>query len=39
MQQITAVVPYYFLVWYNGNAANNSPYMAVVPYYFLVWYN
>ena len=34
-----AVVPYYFLVWYNvaaGTAVNAS---AVVPYYFLVWYN
>ena len=34
-----AVVPYYFLVWYNASifAYTNDP--AVVPYYFLVWYN
>ena len=34
-----AVVPYYFLVWYNATAYGDGRVMAVVPYYFLVWYN
>ena len=34
-----AVVPYYFLVWYNAYAVLTTPPHAVVPYYFLVWYN
>ena len=34
-----AVVPYYFLVWYNQNPIYPVQYIAVVPYYFLVWYN
>ena len=34
-----AVVPYYFLVWYNTGAVYESLVNAVVPYYFLVWYN
>ena len=34
-----AVVPYYFLVWYNLLDAFRSGDTAVVPYYFLVWYN
>ena len=34
-----AVVPYYFLVWYNTSLINNFSVFAVVPYYFLVWYN
>ena len=39
MQTIIAVVPYYFLVWYNGSLHPVVPVSAVVPYYFLVWYN
>ena len=34
-----AVVPYYFLVWYNNDVFSVSEEDAVVPYYFLVWYN
>ena len=34
-----AVVPYYFLVWYNNFVPGGSGTIAVVPYYFLVWYN
>ena len=34
-----AVVPYYFLVWYNDPALVALLLYAVVPYYFLVWYN
>ena len=34
-----AVVPYYFLVWYNFVFAHWFRQNAVVPYYFLVWYN
>ena len=34
-----AVVPYYFLVWYNHRCRIRGEPMAVVPYYFLVWYN
>ncbi len=34
-----AVVPYYFLVWYNGAKKLWVNVDAVVPYYFLVWYN
>ena len=34
-----AVVPYYFLVWYNMVANEVDGNNAVVPYYFLVWYN
>ena len=34
-----AVVPYYFLVWYNSLAETLRKDTAVVPYYFLVWYN
>ena len=34
-----AVVPYYFLVWYNLGDKIPQPVVAVVPYYFLVWYN
>ena len=34
-----AVVPYYFLVWYNIKKLKNIEKAAVVPYYFLVWYN
>ena len=34
-----AVVPYYFLVWYNFGTGWESAVSAVVPYYFLVWYN
>ena len=36
---MTAVVPYYFLVWYNFNTNTKFSLSAVVPYYFLVWYN
>ena len=35
----SAVVPYYFLVWYNAKASSILLGVAVVPYYFLVWYN
>ena len=34
-----AVVPYYFLVWYNSVPPVARIIIAVVPYYFLVWYN
>ena len=34
-----AVVPYYFLVWYNNKRIVRGFRKAVVPYYFLVWYN
>ncbi len=34
-----AVVPYYFLVWYNNTCIYVPDNAAVVPYYFLVWYN
>ena len=34
-----AVVPYYFLVWYNKSSGASCSLIAVVPYYFLVWYN
>ena len=34
-----AVVPYYFLVWYNALLWLWPAAVAVVPYYFLVWYN
>ena len=34
-----AVVPYYFLVWYNRQYTGCQQDAAVVPYYFLVWYN
>ena len=34
-----AVVPYYFLVWYNKTKGVANHNLAVVPYYFLVWYN
>ena len=34
-----AVVPYYFLVWYNSKHDLKDLKEAVVPYYFLVWYN
>ena len=34
-----AVVPYYFLVWYNNYQKMIQMTIAVVPYYFLVWYN
>ena len=34
-----AVVPYYFLVWYNTIQSVVTSVVAVVPYYFLVWYN
>ena len=34
-----AVVPYYFLVWYNAFLQKFGARLAVVPYYFLVWYN
>ena len=34
-----AVVPYYFLVWYNNPLHTSCYRNAVVPYYFLVWYN
>ena len=34
-----AVVPYYFLVWYNRRRSICFGTAAVVPYYFLVWYN
>ena len=34
-----AVVPYYFLVWYNTVGTVMLGQVAVVPYYFLVWYN
>ena len=34
-----AVVPYYFLVWYNSPVHRAGIAGAVVPYYFLVWYN
>ena len=34
-----AVVPYYFLVWYNWRILLRNLCVAVVPYYFLVWYN
>ena len=34
-----AVVPYYFLVWYNWIDRVRFNVEAVVPYYFLVWYN
>ena len=34
-----AVVPYYFLVWYNEFFVCTVVNTAVVPYYFLVWYN
>ena len=34
-----AVVPYYFLVWYNSAVLLWVRLSAVVPYYFLVWYN
>ena len=34
-----AVVPYYFLVWYNAQFSTPFAVQAVVPYYFLVWYN
>ena len=34
-----AVVPYYFLVWYNTVNILTDRAFAVVPYYFLVWYN
>ena len=34
-----AVVPYYFLVWYNVLRILKQKGEAVVPYYFLVWYN
>ena len=36
---LKAVVPYYFLVWYNVCDAKLPLIHAVVPYYFLVWYN
>ena len=39
MQVTVAVVPYYFLVWYNTPSGTSGGYCAVVPYYFLVWYN
>ena len=38
-QQTVAVVPYYFLVWYNDSSEQAEGFLAVVPYYFLVWYN
>ena len=36
---VPAVVPYYFLVWYNPVSRWYFSFTAVVPYYFLVWYN
>ena len=36
---MSAVVPYYFLVWYNSTSIIANASAAVVPYYFLVWYN
>ena len=36
---MSAVVPYYFLVWYNFLSSTKLNETAVVPYYFLVWYN
>ena len=39
MNGIIAVVPYYFLVWYNADKLVLVNEIAVVPYYFLVWYN
>ena len=39
MWMVTAVVPYYFLVWYNESQVPCRRQGAVVPYYFLVWYN
>ena len=39
LDALYAVVPYYFLVWYNPALSKRYTYGAVVPYYFLVWYN
>ena len=39
MRHLHAVVPYYFLVWYNSPSTEEPGEDAVVPYYFLVWYN
>ena len=39
MREYKAVVPYYFLVWYNRKHIDVIVILAVVPYYFLVWYN
>ena len=38
-EKTIAVVPYYFLVWYNTDLCSLAAKRAVVPYYFLVWYN
>ena len=34
-----AVVPSYYLVWYNQHSPAPSSSSAVVPSYYLVWYN
>ena len=39
VRMVTAVVPGYFLVWYNSCDKISSILIAVVPGYFLVWYN
>ena len=36
---VYAVVPGYYLVWYNLVASTKGLILAVVPGYYLVWYN
>ena len=35
----SAVVPSYYLVWYNRMVVDATQDVAVVPSYYLVWYN
>ena len=37
--QIAAVIPGYFLVWYDADLEEYNVEMAVIPGYFLVWYD
>ena len=39
MRSSSAVIPGYFLVWYDADVLTDAISRAVIPGYFLVWYD